>query len=177
MFEHHVGELPEEVVGDHQLDGGVVIGGVGARADPEHVVGVDPLRVGVGDEPHGGAAPWCCAASETEDLGVVRRPEEQEDVAGTGGAAQRGADVVALQRHRGHRSLAHDHGVQELDREMRGMRWCRGSHAPQRCAVRDAAGEVQRGDREVVGKIATEQFARRRRECAHAVDLAAATAA
>src|SRR5690606_21225550 len=155
VLEADVGELPQQVVAEHEP-----AGGGGERVvlvDPQHVVGGAGRGPGAVADPQRGGAPGGGAAHDRPYPRVAGGGDGDDHVAGPYREAGLADRVGAGERDRGQRAFADDDRVDELDRDVVGVRLPGGGDAPQRGPGGKAAGEGERGGGEVLGAGLVEQ--------------------
>ena len=145
VLEADVGELPEDVVAEHEP---AVVAGGRIVAEPDHVLGraieraSDPTPRWMVVRPH------ASARRRAPAMGWSPPRDNDEDVPGAGHRPQSRGRVVVDERHRGKRSRADDDGVHELDGDVLGVLRCARRPAPQRAAGREPSSQGERRGRE-----------------------------
>ncbi|AFP39109.1 hypothetical protein MSMEI_2641 [Mycolicibacterium smegmatis MC2 155] len=155
MFEAHVRQFPQQVVHQHEPPGGGHHRIVGV--DPQDVVRGPGGRARSRTDPQRRDAPRVGAAHRVDHGRVVGRGDGQQQVTRLARDPGLGDRIGLDQRHRRERPLAHDHRVDELDRDMVGVRFPLRCDHPQRGAVVELARDVEGRGREVGRQVGADE--------------------
>ena len=154
MLEADVGEFPQQVVHQHKGPGGRHHRVVGV--DPEDVVGRAGRRPRPGTDPQGQHAPGLRAPHGVDHRRLVCRCDRDQEIAGLTRHPGLRDGIGFDECDRGQRPLPHDHGMDELDGDVVGMRFPLRRNHPEGGAVVESAGQVQRGGSQIGGQIHTD---------------------